>query len=120
LAKSLTDPVWWFYLNWLPLYFADVRHLDLRQIGWPLPVIYLMADLGSVAGGWLPRRLIAQGWQPERARKVTMALCVVWMPVSALAPLAAGLPLAVLLISLGTMGHQGWSANLFTALRKNL
>ncbi|MEZ5351007.1 MAG: MFS transporter [Bryobacteraceae bacterium] len=115
-AKFFTDPVWWFYIYWLPLYLFDVRHLALNEIGWALPVIYLMADFGSVAGGWLPGYLIRRGWAPVRARKTAMAACVVWMPLAALAVFAPNIPLTVFLISLGTMGHQGWSANLFTTV----
>lgn len=116
LAKFFTDPVWWFYLFWLPLYLFDVRGMKLTEIGWALPVIYLMADLGSLAGGWLPGRLIRHGYSPQRARRTAMAICVAFMPVAALAVFAPTIPLTVLLISLGTMGHQGWSANLFTSV----
>lgn len=118
-AKFFTDPVWWFYIFWLPLYLFDVRHMKLTEIGWALPVIYLMADVGSVAGGWLPGKLIRSGVAPARARKIAMALCVVWMPFAALAVYAPNVPLTVMLISLGTMGHQGWSANLFTSVSDN-
>ena len=63
LGKFLTDPVWWFYLYWLPPYLYDVRKFDLKQIGWALPVVYLMADFGSVGGGWLSGWLIRRGWE---------------------------------------------------------
>jgi len=116
LAKFFTDPVWWFYMFWLPLYLFDVRHLALNEIGWALPVIYLMADFGSIAGGWLPGRLIRMGWKPGKARKTAMGACVIWMPLAAMAVFAPNIPLTVLLISLGTSGHQGWSANLFTSV----
>ena len=116
IAKFFTDPVWWFYIFWLPLYLHDVRDLELVEIGWALPVIYLMADFGSVAGGWLPGQLMRRGWDPGKARKTAMALCVCWMPLAALAPFAPNVPLTVLLISLGTAGHQGWSANLLTSV----
>ncbi len=116
LAKFFTDPVWWFYIYWLPLYLFDVRRMALREIGWALPLIYLMADLGSIAGGWLSGCLIRMGWRPGKARKSAMAVCVMWMPLAALAVFAPNIPLTVLLISLGTLGHQGWSANLFTSV----
>ena len=114
LAKFLTDPVWWFYLYWLPPYFYDVRKFDMQSIGWALPVIYLMADFGSVAGGWLSGFLIRRGWPNGKARKTVMALCASVMPIAALSVLAPDATLAILLISLAVSAHQGWSANLFT------
>ncbi|MCS6953541.1 MAG: MFS transporter [Bryobacterales bacterium] len=113
-AKFLTDPVWWFYLFWLPPYLYDVRKFDLKAIGWALPVVYLMADVGSVAGGWLSGYLMRRGWPHARARKTAMAVCAAAMPVAALAVLAPNPILAVALVSLATAAHQGWSANLFT------
>ena len=114
VAKFLTDPVWWFYLWWLPLYLADVRKLTLKEAGWAVPFVYLMADVGSVAGGWVSGFLIRRGWPLGRARKTAMALCACAMPISAMAVLAPGPVLAIGLVSLATAAHQGWSANLFT------
>ncbi len=114
LAKFITDPVWWFYLYWLPPYFYKVRGFDLQQIGWALPAVYLMADVGSVAGGWVSGYLIRRGWDHAKARKMAMLLCVTCMPVAATAVLAHSAVLAVALVSLATAGHQGWSANLYT------
>ena len=116
LAKFLTDPVWWFYLYWLPPYLYDVRKFDLKQIGWALPVIYLMADFGSVAGGWISGHWIRRGWRPGRARKTALALCAICMPIAATAVLAPSPVLAIALVSLATAAHQGWSANLFTTV----
>jgi ACS family hexuronate transporter-like MFS transporter len=113
-AKFFTDPVWWFYLYWLPPYLFEIRKFDLTAIGWALPVIYLMADLGSVGGGWLSSWLIARGWPNGKARKLSMALCALAMPVAALSVLAPDPLLAVALVSLATAAHQGWSANLYT------
>ncbi len=114
IAKFLTDPVWWFYLYWLPPYFYDVRKFDLKQIGWALPFIYLMADFGSVGGGWLSGRLMRLGWANGKARKAAMAVCACAMPVAACAVLVENPLAAVLLVSLATAAHQGWSANLYT------
>jgi ACS family hexuronate transporter-like MFS transporter len=114
LAKFFSDPVWWFYLYWLTLYFVNVRGLQLGEVAWALPVIYLMADFGSVAGGWLSGWLIGRGWPNGKARKFTMAACAICMPVAATAVAAPNVVAAVLLISLATAGHQGWSANLYT------
>ena len=114
IAKFLTDPVWWFYLYWVPPYLFDVRHMDLKQIGWALPAIYLMADFGSVGGGWLSGFLMRKGWPNGKARKAAMGICAGLMPVAALAVLADGPVLAIGLISIATAAHQGWSANLYT------
>ena len=113
-AKGITDPVWWFYLFWLPPYFVDVRHFNLTEIGWALPAVYIMADIGSVGGGWISGFLIRRGWPAGKARKASMALCVCLMPIAATAVLAPSAVLAVALMSLATAGHQGWSANLYT------
>lgn len=114
LAKFLTDPVWWFYLFWLPPYLYDVRKFNLEEIAWALPAIYLMADFGSVMGGWLSGHFIRIGWTNARARKVTMALSACLMPIAATAVLVPNAVVVVLLMSLATAGHQAWSANLYT------
>jgi ACS family hexuronate transporter-like MFS transporter len=114
VAKFLTDPIWWFFLFWLPDFFAKTYGLDLVSFGPPLIAIYLLADVGSVAGGWLSSRLIARGWSVNAGRKTAMlacALCVV--PVN-LAIGAQSLWIAVAIIGLAAAAHQGWSANLFT------
>lgn len=113
-GKFLTDPVWWFYLYWLPPYLYDVRKFDLKQIGWALPVVYLMADFGSVGGGWLSGYLMRKGWESARARRAAMAICAGAMPIAALSVLAPGPVLTIALVSLATAAHQGWSANLYT------
>ena len=116
LGKFFSDPVWWFYLTWLTLYFKEARGLSLEQIGWALPVIYLMADFGSVAGGWLSGFLIRRGWPSGKARKTVMAFFALCMPVAATAVVAPKTWMAIALISLATAAHQGWSANLYTTV----
>ncbi len=113
MAKFFSDPVWWFYLYWLPPYFSSARQMDLKQIGWALPVIYTTAAVGSVAGGWLSGALIRRGWAPGKARKMGMAVFAVLMPLGALSVLAASPLLAIALISVAAAAHQGWSANLY-------
>ncbi len=115
-AKFFSDPVWWFYLYWLPPYFFDVRHMDLKQIGWALPIIYTVAGIGSVAGGWLSGWLIRKGWQPPRAHKAGMLAFAILMPVAALSVLAESPVLAIALICVATAAHQAWSANLYTVV----
>jgi ACS family hexuronate transporter-like MFS transporter len=114
VGKFLTDPIWWFYLFWSAKFLADRFGLDLKQLGPPLVVIYLLADVGSVAGGWLSSALLKRGWSANAARKSALlacALCVV--PVS-FAPVVSDAWAAVALIGLAAAAHQGFSANLFT------
>lgn len=115
LGKFLTDPVWWFYLFWLPGFLNGRYGLNLASLGPPLITVYLAADVGSVAGGWLSGRLLARGYSLTRARKtalVTCALAVV--PVSVIMRTSGSLWLATGLVALAGAAHQGWSANLFT------
>lgn len=116
LAKFLTDPVWWFYLYWLPPYLYDVRKFNIKEIGWALPFIYLMADVGSVGGGWISGYLMRKGWPNGKARKAAMALCAACMPIAAMSALVYSPLLAIALVSVATSAHQGWSANLFTTV----
>jgi ACS family hexuronate transporter-like MFS transporter len=114
LAKMLTDPVWWFYLTWLPTYLKRERDISLGSAAGTLAIIYLAADVGSVVGGWLPGRLMLSGWKPGRARLTALLVCALGLPISALAVTAQSLWLTVALISVATASHQAWSANLFT------
>lgn len=114
LAKALSDPVWWFLLFWLPLYLYDVRKLNMNEVKWILPFIYLMADIGSVAGGWLSGFFLRRGWSVPRARKTTLLIFACMPPIASLAVLADNLYVAIGLFSLATAAHQGWSANLYT------
>jgi ACS family hexuronate transporter-like MFS transporter len=114
LGKLLTDPVWWFYLTWLPTYLKRERDISLASTAGTLAIIYLAADLGSIAGGWLPGRLMVSGWKPSRARLTALLVCALGLPISALAAWADNLWATVALISVATACHQAWSANLFT------
>ena len=114
LGKLLSDPVWRFYSYWLPLYLYDVRKFDMKQVGWVLPLIYLMADIGSVGGGWLSGYFIRKGWPVGKSRKMTMGICAAFMPIAVTAVLVENPIIAIGLMSLATAAHQGWSANLYT------
>jgi len=116
LGKFFSDPAWWFYLFWMPLYLHDVRKLDMTTVGWALMFIYIVAGIGGMAGGFASGCLIRRGWQPIRARKVTMLVCASCMPFTALGVLAPTAMSAVVLFSLATGLHQAWSANLFTTV----
>ena len=113
-AKFMTDPFWWFFLFWLPKFLNAEYGLTLTGIGLPLVVIYVMADVGSIAGGWLAGRFIRFGWSANRARKTAMFICASCVLPIVFASQAGNLWLAVGLIGLATAGHQGWSANVFT------
>jgi MFS transporter, ACS family, hexuronate transporter len=114
IGKFMTDPIWWLYLFWIPDFLHRNHGLDLKSIALPLVVIYLVADVGSIGGGWFSSSLIKRGWSINAARKTAMlisALCVV--PII-FAAKASNLWVAVVLVSLAAAAHQGWSANLFT------
>jgi ACS family hexuronate transporter-like MFS transporter len=113
-GKFLTDPVWWFYLFWIPDYLQRKHGLELNRIGLPLLVIYLISDVGSVAGGWLSSSLIRRKFSVNAARKSAMLVCALSVVPIALAYRISGLWPATLLIGLATAAHQGFSANLYT------
>lgn len=115
LGKFMTDPVWWFYLYWLPGFLNQTYKLDLTHLGPPLIVIYLAADVGSVGGGWLSSRFLSLGWTVAAARKTAMLVCAVAVvPVAGIMFAGHNLWLVVALISMAAAAHQGWSANLYT------
>ena len=114
VGKFLTDGVWWFYLFWLPK-FLDARYgIKLGKLALPIIVIYLVADVGSVGGGWLSGALIKRGWEVHRARKTTLLIAALLIVPTAMAPLANSLWVAVAIVSVAAAAHQWWSANLFT------
>ena len=113
-AKFITDPIWWFFLFWLPKFLHAEYGLTLMGLGLPLIVIFVLADVGSIAGGWLAGRFIKRGWSVNRARKGTMLICALAVVPIVFAAQADNLWLAVALIGMATAGHQGWSANVFT------
>lgn len=114
LAKFLTDPIWWFYLFWVPGFLQREHGLNLTQVGLPLVTIYLISDAGSIAGGWVSSRLIALGYSVNEARKLAMLICAVCVLPIVYAYRARGLWETVFLIGLAAAAHQGFSANLFT------
>ncbi len=114
VGKFMTDGVWWFYLFWLPK-FLDARYgIKLGKLGLPIIVIYLVADFGSIGGGWLSGALMKRGWPVATARKVTLLIAALLIIPTASAPLATSLWVAVAIVSVAAAAHQWWSANLFT------
>lgn len=114
IGKFMTDPIWWFYLFWVPDFLFKTHGITLFNVGLPLVVIYQMATVGSIGGGWLSSTLIKRGWSVNASRKTAMlASALVVVPI-VFAARVASLWAAVFLIGLAAAGHQGFSANLFT------
>jgi ACS family hexuronate transporter-like MFS transporter len=114
VGKLLADPVWWFYLYWLPKFLDAKYGVKLAQVAAPIIAVYLIADVGSVGGGWLSSTLIKHGWSVNRARKVTMlAMALLIMPTT-LASRAPSMWAAVLIVAVAAAAHQAWSANVYT------
>ncbi len=114
IGKFLTDPVWWLYLFWVPDFLHRNYGVDLTGMMLPLLVIYNVATLGSVCGGWFSSFLIKHGWSANGARKLAMLICALAVVPIVFAAHAANLWSGVLLVSLAAAAHQGWSANIFT------
>jgi ACS family hexuronate transporter-like MFS transporter len=114
IGKFMTDPIWWFYLFWLPK-FLDARYgIKLASVALPLIVIYVMADVGSIFGGWLSGALINRRWSVNAARKTTMLVAAVAILPTMFAPAANALWLSVTIVGVAALAHQWWSANIFT------
>lgn len=113
-GKFLTDPVWWFYLFWVPGFLQEKHGLALTGLGIPIAAIYLISDVGSVAGGWISSTLIARGRSVNRARKTAMLLCAIGVVPVMFAYRVQSTWSAVALIGLAAACHQGFSANLYT------
>ena len=111
---TLTDGVWWFYLFWGAKFLAEQFGVDINNIGLPFLVIFIMADAGSLLGGYASGALIKKGWSINNARKITMLVCaIIILPVS-FVPVIASKWMAVFLIGLAAAGHQSWSINGYT------
>lgn len=114
IGKFMTDPIWWLYLYWVPDFLNKNYGIKVVAMGLPLVIIYLVADVGSIGGGWLSSRLIKHGWTPNRARKTAMLVCALCVVPVMFASQASNQWVAVAIIALAAAAHQGWSANLFT------
>jgi ACS family hexuronate transporter-like MFS transporter len=116
LGKFLTDPWWWFYLFWVPT-FLNTQFgvaVEARKLGPPMVVIYLLADIGSIGGGWLSSHLITRGWTVNAGRKTAMLVCALAVVPIIFASKVSSMWAAVFLIGLAAAAHQGFSANIFT------
>ena len=114
LGKFLTDPIWWVYLFWLPDFLHKRHGLGLKDFGLPIVIVYLMADIGSIGGGWLSSSLIKRGWTINAGRKLAMLICALAVVPIVFAAQTSNVWIAVVLIGLAAAAHQGWSCNLFT------
>jgi ACS family hexuronate transporter-like MFS transporter len=118
VGKFMADPIWWFYLTWLPDFFnsneALDQKLDLKTVGLPFLVIYIISDGGSIFFGWLSSRFMQAGWSLNKARKTTMLICALCVVPIFFAAQTNNIYIAIALISLATAAHQGWSANIYT------
>ncbi|MFZ0318923.1 MAG: MFS transporter [Candidatus Sulfotelmatobacter sp.] len=114
VAKFLTDPIWYFYLFWLPSYFSAKFNLNLSHLGLPLIIVYNVSAIGSIGGGWLPAPFRRLGLAPNYARLVAMLFCACLVVPIYTASGVKSVWTAIALISIAAGAHQGWSANLFT------
>jgi ACS family hexuronate transporter-like MFS transporter len=114
LAKFLTDSIWRWYLYLLPLFFSTNFKLDIKSFGPPFLLIYCLADVGSIAGGWLSSHLMKRGWSVNAGRKTAMLVCAICVVPVVLVTQVSSMWTAVWLVGLAAAAHQGWSANLYT------
>ena len=114
LARVIADPVWWFYLFWLPKYLREDRGFTMVEIGLVAWMPYLTADIGSLLGGWASGRLVQKGMEPLKARKLTMLPCALMMPLGLLVAYSESSIVAVGTICLITFAHMAWKTNLMT------
>jgi len=111
---TITDGVWWFYLFWGAKFLAEQFAVDIKNIGLPFLIIFIMADAGSLLGGLASGALIKRGWSINRARKITLLVCAIIILPVAMVPVITSKWIAVFLIGLGAAGHQSWSINSYT------
>jgi ACS family hexuronate transporter-like MFS transporter len=113
-GKFCTDPVWYFYIFWLPTFLNDRYGFNIKQIGWAMPVIYALAILLANIAGWYTGHLIGKGWSNFKARKWAMLSCAICLPITVLSAFTPYPVVVILLVALAAGAHSGWSANIFT------
>ena len=118
LGKFLTDGVWWFYLFWLPDFLKEQYQLTKTGLSLPIALVYSIATIGSIFGGWLPMYLIKQGWPVFRARKTSMLIYAFAATPVVFAQLTGTYSMwyPILFIGFACSAHQAWSANIFTTV----
>lgn len=118
LGKLLTDPIWWFFLFWLPAFLKEQYGLTGTQVGIPIALVYTMTTFGSILGGWLPKRFMEKGMDANKARKRAMFIYALF-PLMVLGAQKMGdfsMWFAVIIIGIAASAHQAWSANIFTTV----
>ncbi|HGV9226032.1 MFS transporter [Citrobacter amalonaticus] len=116
MCKFLTDPIFWFFLFWLPKWLHDSRGIDMAHMATPLVLINILATIGGLAGGYLPAWLINRGIAVNKARKLTLFLCAICVLPILLVSTTSNLWVTVILIGIAVAAHQGWSVNLYTSV----
>jgi ACS family hexuronate transporter-like MFS transporter len=118
IGKFLTDPIWWFYIFWLPDFFESVYHTKLGDLNWPVAIVYMISTVGSVFGGYLPYRLIKKGLPVFKARKLSMLIYAFFVLPIFFALILGKMNMwyAVIVIGIAAAAHQAWSANIFTTV----
>ncbi|HEY2725639.1 MAG TPA: MFS transporter, partial [Parafilimonas sp.] len=123
LGKFFADPIWYFFLTWLPTFFNDNKmlsqNLQLGSFGLTFFIIYAVSDIGSIFFGWLATQFMKRDWSENKARKTTLLICALCVTPIYLASQTHNLYFAIALIALATAAHQGWSANMY-AIPANL
>ncbi|PWW26801.1 MULTISPECIES: MFS transporter [unclassified Chryseobacterium] len=120
IGKILTDPIWYFFMFWLPAYFSDVFKMDLTKPSLPLIIIYSGTTIGSIGGGYLSSFLIKKGWAIGRARSITMLLFALMVVPVMFSKYVDNMWMITIIIALATAAHQGWGANLMTTVGDQL
>ena len=120
LGKMMTDPIWYFFMFWLPAYFADVFKMDLTKPSLPLILIYGGTTIGSIGGGYLSSYLIKKGWNVYKARTATMLLFALMVVPVMFSKYLDNMWMITIVIAIATASHQGWGANLMTAVSDKL
>lgn len=118
IGKLLTDPIWWFYLFWLPDFLESQYGLKGTAIALPVAAVYTLSVVGSIGGGWIPLKLISKNWPVFKARKTSMLMYALLVCPILFAQYLGSLNmwLAVLVIGIAAAAHQAWSANIFTTV----
>ena len=116
LLKFVTDPAWWFFLTWLPKFLNERHGVTLLKLGPPIVIIYIVSDIGSVAGGWFSSWLIKRGHSVDYSRKLAILICAICALPIFWASQTDNLWVAVALVAVGTAAHQACSANIYTII----